>query len=752
MTELERIVLPARGRGRRSASPVRIFLGTEPAQWRAERVFVWSVERVRDPERTYEIHRMSRLPGFRRRGWTTGFTNFRYAIPDLAGRAGRALYNDVDQIYLSDPGELFDAELGSHGFLALSDTDTSVMLLDCARMSEVWTLEAARRLPKKALLARAAARPGLRGPLDPAWNARDGEYAEGHSKLLHYTTLHTQPWRPFPERYAYREAPEARVWHALEAEADAARFEPLAPRPEDLAALAGAAPPPARERERARARAAEAGLRDLAVLDGAALARWLAGPDGDAPPPREAVAAVGGLETLDPERWGPVVRRLARGTRRLLRLSLVAPPGRRGAERIAERVERALAGEAPLRWELRVRRGRGLPALERAGGPRLGPGSPRIWVLADDRGGNTTQALGVAEALGEPFEVRRVRFNRLAGLPPWLIGPRALGVERSASDPLAPPWPDLVIAAGARLAPVARWVGLRSGGRARLVHLGRKGAANAGLFDLAVTPRHARLWPHPRRLETRLPPCRVDDARLGAAAERWKEVLEAAPAPRVGLLVGGATRRHRFDAETARRLVEAVLALARERDGSLFVTTSRRTGAEATEALAHALGDRGRLWPWGPGRETPYLGLLALCDLLVVTGESESMLAEACATEQPVAIWPLPGRGRPGLGTRLAEAVAARAGVRRPGHRGTELPQRGVTRLCARLVDRGRVRPPRDLGALHEELVRTGRAHWLGDPPPAGRSVPLREAARVASHVRGLLEGAPPGRRGPEAG
>ena len=47
--------------------PVRIFLGSEPAQRRAERVFVWSVLKVRDPGRRYEIHVMKDLAGFDRR-------------------------------------------------------------------------------------------------------------------------------------------------------------------------------------------------------------------------------------------------------------------------------------------------------------------------------------------------------------------------------------------------------------------------------------------------------------------------------------------------------------------------------------------------------------------------------------------------------------------------------------------------------------------------------------------------------------
>ena len=45
---------------------------------------------------------MKDLDGFDRRGWKTGFTNYRYAIPSLGGHKGRAIYNDVDQIYLGD--------------------------------------------------------------------------------------------------------------------------------------------------------------------------------------------------------------------------------------------------------------------------------------------------------------------------------------------------------------------------------------------------------------------------------------------------------------------------------------------------------------------------------------------------------------------------------------------------------------------------------------------------------------------------
>src|SRR5262245_38299057 len=194
----ERIVLGVRpGFLPNGKPPVRIFLGTEASQFRPERVLAWSIEQVRDPARVYEIHLMKEIAGFDRSGWTTGFTNYRFAIPEWAGGSGRALYNDEDQIYLSDPALLFDADMGGHGFLAIAPRESSVMLIDCARMAGVWNLAAARRGTKKDLLRRAVEVPGLFGLCHPQWNARDDEYDERRSHCLHYTTLHTQPWRPF---------------------------------------------------------------------------------------------------------------------------------------------------------------------------------------------------------------------------------------------------------------------------------------------------------------------------------------------------------------------------------------------------------------------------------------------------------------------------------------------------------------------------------------------------------------------------
>ena len=205
--------------------PVRIFIGSEPGQNRAERVLVWSPLKHRDPARAYEIYLMKDLAGFARRYWKTGFTNYRYAIPAFAGSAGRAIYNDADQVYLADPAELFDQDMQEAGVLSIDDRETSVMLLDCGRMQDVWPPDLARanRAMHREFRSLAAG-PNLWGLMPAHWNARDGEYQPGQSKLLHFTALHTQPWKPFPDEFRYGDHAAANIWRALEAEADAARF------------------------------------------------------------------------------------------------------------------------------------------------------------------------------------------------------------------------------------------------------------------------------------------------------------------------------------------------------------------------------------------------------------------------------------------------------------------------------------------------------------------------------------------------
>lgn len=125
--------------------------------------------------------------------------------------------------------------------------------------------------------------------------------------------------------------------------------------------------------------------------------------------------------------------------------------------------------------------------------------SATLWALTDDRPGNNVQVLGVAKALGWTTEEKAIRYTGFARLPNIVRGATLAGVADSSREQFSAPWPDVVIAAGRRSAPVARWIKRQSGGKTKLVQIMFPGRAGAKEFDVIAVPDHdahkgVKLW------------------------------------------------------------------------------------------------------------------------------------------------------------------------------------------------------------------------------------------------------------------
>src|ERR1700689_193751 len=92
---------------------------------------------------------------------------------------------------------------------------------------------------------------------------------------------------------------------------------------------------------------------------------------------------------------------------------------------------------------------------DQKGDPLL-PRSTRCWILTDGKIGDEVQCRGLAEALHVEADLRHVApRGRVAWAMPFgPIDPRES--PRSPGSPLAPPYPDLAIAAGRRAVPYLR--------------------------------------------------------------------------------------------------------------------------------------------------------------------------------------------------------------------------------------------------------------------------------------------------------
>ena len=345
--------------------------------------------------------------------------------------------------------------------------------------------------------------------------------------------------------------------------------------------------------------------------------------------------------------------------------------------------------------------------------------STRIWVLLGTRFGDNQQMLTLAEATGAAYDEKQLVFNWKSGMPNILLGPHLSSIEKLEKTDLNPPWPNAVISSGRRSVPVARWIGKQSGGRTKLIHIGRPWGPLAW-FDLIVTTPQYGL-PKAENVCCNLmplsmpPPAPVD---LPAAITVQ---IGAIPKPWVVLVLGGDSRPYVFNETAAIELAGIADDQARKAGGGLIVLAGPRTRKNVVETLRLHLRMPAFFHPWNPSTN-PYPMMRHQADRFIVTGDSAAVIADTAASGRPTTVFDLPMQ--PDFRTRIAkktETLAARHPV--------------TQRLFDQLVDWGLVSSLRDLGAYRRALEAEGLLE--GGPKAAERQA--CELNRSAERVNAIM-------------
>ena len=362
--------------------------------------------------------------------------------------------------------------------------------------------------------------------------------------------------------------------------------------------------------------------------------------------------------------------------------------------------------------------------------------SPLVWLVLGEKRGDNGQVEMLADALGWPCERRRIVMRGPWGVRKPRVRPSLRRVDLARSDPLEPPWPDVVITIGRRPSSVALWIREQSGGRTRLVLVG-KPSGMLSRFDLVVVSSEIQMPALANVLPIALPLMRADPSRVATARESFAASLGALPRPLIAMLVGGPTNPFVYDDSVVERLV----TLSRDcvaRGGTPFLTTSRRTPPEVVDALAARLPRGAHLYRFRPdASDNPYLGLLGTADGFIVTGDSISMQVEVVGLRRPLEILPLPTTWLGGLDQlrrRLARRLFAPAGPS---------PWSRLRAAVGRSLHRARLlHQTRDFEAFHRRLFE----HGLAAPAGHGMRSPERAVPDdVAEVVRRIRELSRPG-------
>ena len=260
-----------------------------------------------------------------------------------------------------------------------------------------------------------------------------------------------------------------------------------------------------------------------------------------------------------------------------------------------------------------------------------------VWLLDDGLDGHRNQSLGLLDALG-------IRHHWTVNIEPRSWGNLLGHFKRTWRWRIPPPpYPDLIVGAG-KAAGLVLPVIKRRCPAVFTVQLMRPHRPSWH-YDVVIQGAHTETGTAPNVLTTTAALHRCTSARLAEASVTWALRFGHLPRPFTALLLGGTMHGFPSVRRWGPPLIDDVLAYAQHKDGSLLVTTSRRTPVDLTRGLQTALEDHGVPFflfdaqQHNAPNENPYMALLGLADDIVVTADSLSMISEACGTDRPVYIW-----------------------------------------------------------------------------------------------------------------
>ncbi|MDR1425475.1 MAG: mitochondrial fission ELM1 family protein [Rickettsiales bacterium] len=261
----------------------------------------------------------------------------------------------------------------------------------------------------------------------------------------------------------------------------------------------------------------------------------------------------------------------------------------------------------------------------------------QIWVLRDNKIGSNRQAEVLAKALGSNVTNKNIVYNMFMCLPN-VIRPWKLGINFKKSDNLLSDneIPDIIISAGRRLAGVAIFLkkyfktGLNR--KIKLISILNPNC-NFRNFDLVILPlhdkaRHSNNNGNVIYINGSL--CDTEISVTDQVKNYWHKKLEGAKTPFFSLLVGGDVKGHRMDPVKFALMVRKVSNYVSDMEGTLLLSTSRRTNNLCMEKAKKWLKCDHYLYKWTENDDipNPYYLFVEKSSIIFITGDSISMISE----------------------------------------------------------------------------------------------------------------------------
>jgi mitochondrial fission protein ELM1 len=261
-----------------------------------------------------------------------------------------------------------------------------------------------------------------------------------------------------------------------------------------------------------------------------------------------------------------------------------------------------------------------------------------IWVLADNRAGNANQAIGLAEALGEKFTIKHLKYNFLGYLPNFFLRDKEFYIDKKTSDSLETPFPKLVISSGRRTAPLALSIKKKSPST-KIVQI-MKPSITEGKFDLIILPQHDNFRSGTANIYRTIGAMnRISPQNLKKHLQEFREHYPQLSLKVISVMVGGSNKKYKFSKKDADQMVTIIEQLSINHAAQIFISFSRRTPDIVKESFQKAFTFPHIIYDPANGGYNPYFGMLAVSDFIITTGDSISMCSDVATAGKPQYIY-----------------------------------------------------------------------------------------------------------------
>lgn len=241
-----------------------------------------------------------------------------------------------------------------------------------------------------------------------------------------------------------------------------------------------------------------------------------------------------------------------------------------------------------------------------------------------------------------------------------------LCLDKDSYETLMKTYSEFVVSCGSSLAGVNVFMSKEN--NAKNIIVMRPGALSFKKFSLLIIPRHDRPLRADNVLETVLAPNLIDSESLERDGDRLsKEFFSIEKDEKfIGVLIGGDNPELSLTEELADKAVASLLKFCEQHDAKLLVTTSRRTAGGVETVLKERLGDnpycRLLIIANEKNIDAAVGGILSLSKIVVVSGESISMVSEAVSSGKKTVVFRLEKRRMAKTKHELAIEDLAREG------------------------------------------------------------------------------------------